>query len=93
MPAMTIWILALLLFTALAAVGYNQGAIRVSFSLLGLIVSSFLAMPVSKATTPLVRWLLALFDNHTPLLIGALAPVAAFILLLILFKIAGLAVH
>lgn len=93
MPAMTIWILALLLFTALAAVGYNQGAIRVSFSLLGLIVSSFLAMPVSKATTPLVRWLLALFDNHNPLLVGALAPVAAFILLLILFKIAGLAVH
>jgi len=43
---MTIWILALSLFVLLGIVGYNQGAIRVAFSLLGLVVASMLAMPL-----------------------------------------------
>lgn len=90
---MTIWILALLLFVLLAAIGYNRGAIRVSFSLIGLFTASWLAVPLSKMTTPLVRSLLSMFSNPNPLLVAALAPVAAFIMVLTLVKLAGLATH
>ena len=37
---MTIWILALGLLLSLAALGYRQGAIRVAFSLVGIIISA-----------------------------------------------------
>ena len=90
---MTIWILALVLMALLAAIGYNQGAIRVTASLLGLIVSSWLAMPLSKLTTPVVKTLCGMFSVQNPLLIWALAPVLAFIVVLTLFKVAGLAAH
>jgi len=36
---MTIWILVSVMLLSLAALGYRQGAIRVSFSLIGIIVS------------------------------------------------------
>lgn len=90
---MTIWILALLLFALLALIGYNQGAIRTSFALLGLLVASWLALPLSPVAAPVVRWLLGLFGNQNPLLLGALAPGVAFMFVVLLFTIAGLAAH
>lgn len=90
---MTIWILALVLMGLLAAIGYNQGAIRVTASLFGLIVASWLAMPLSKLTTPVVKSLCGMFSVQNPLLLWVLAPVLAFIVVLTLFKVAGLAAH
>ncbi len=90
---MTIWILALVLFASLAAIGYNQGAIRVGFSLIGLVISAWLAGPLCKVTTPMVKGLLGMFNVVNPVLIWALAPLAAFLIVLTLFKVAGFATH
>jgi tetrahydromethanopterin S-methyltransferase subunit G len=90
---MTIWILALVLFAILAAVGYALGAIRVGFSLLGLVVASLLTSPLTKLATPIVKFLLALFSVKNPLVIWAVAPVVAFLFVLTLFKIGGKFVH
>ncbi|MFM2081439.1 MAG: hypothetical protein RL380_130 [Verrucomicrobiota bacterium] len=90
---MTIWILAIVLFAVLALVGYNLGAIRVSFSLIGLVIASLLTSPLTKLTTPVVKGLLGSFDVKNPLIIWAIAPVVAFLLVLTLFKVAGKFVH
>ena len=90
---MTIWILALLLFALLVLVGYNQGAIRVSFSLLGLIISAALAGPLSRAVSPVVKSLLGAFSVDNPILLWAIAPLVTFVILLTLFKVAALMVH
>ena len=65
---MTIWLLALLVVASLAALGYRQGAIRVSFSLLGIFFGVLLALPLGKpfalilkavgVTQPVLVWLL-----------------------------------
>lgn len=43
---MTIWLLAILLVASLAALGYRQGAIRVAFSMAGILVGALLAVPL-----------------------------------------------
>ena len=90
---MTIWILALLLFVLLACVGYNQGAIRVAVSLIGLIASAALAVPLSRTVSPVVKILLGAFSADNPVLLWAAAPLVAFLLLLTLFKVGGLMLH
>jgi hypothetical protein len=90
---MTIWILALLLFAVLALAGYNQGAIRVGFSLLGLVLSALLAAPMSRLVAPMVKGLLGAFSVTNPVLIWALAPLVTFLILLIVFKVCGLMAH
>jgi hypothetical protein len=37
---MTFWLLALVLLASLAGIGYRQGAIRVAFSLVGILVGA-----------------------------------------------------
>lgn len=86
---MTIWLLALILLAALAAVGYSQGAIRVSFSLIGIVVGALLAMPLARYA----KLILPPLGVVNPLLIWALAPFIVFVVVQILFKVAGLAVH
>lgn len=86
---MTIWILALVLFLALAGAGYRLGAIRVGISLIGLIFAAVLAMPLGRALFPLMTKL----GLKNPALAGFIAPVTAFILIMIIFKVIGLAVH
>lgn len=86
---MTIWILALVLLVALAAVGYSQGAIRVGFSFIGLVTGALLAMPLAGIVKPILP---PLGVEH-PLIIWALAPFIVFILIQILFKSIGLFVH
>ena len=51
---MTIWILALVLLASLAGLGYRQGAIRVVFSLIGIVLAALLAVPVGHILQPLL---------------------------------------
>jgi len=86
---MIIWILALLLIASVAALGYRQGVIRVAFSFLGIIAGALLAVPLGG----LVAKLLGMFGLHNPVLLWALGPVIAFILISAAFKIGALPVH
>ena len=86
---MTIWILALVLLASLAALGYRQGAIRVLFSFVGIVFAGLLAAPLGEHFRPLMPHL----GIHNPALIWMLGPLEAFVLVLILFKIAGSFVH
>ncbi len=86
---MTIWILALVLFFSLAGAGYRQGAIRVAFSLVGLLFASLLAMPVGHLLLPLLK----ILGLKNPAIAPFIAPVSVFILIMIIFKAVGLAVH
>ena len=86
---MTIWILALVLLASLAALGYRQGAIRVVASFAGIVFAGLLAAPLGEHLKPLLPHL----GLHNPALIWMLGPLEAFVLVLILFKIAGSVVH
>ncbi len=86
---MLLWIIGLGLFAALAAVGYFQGAIRVAFSLLGLLLAAVLSLPLAFAVAPLLKVL----GMQHPVLLAFLAPVAVWLLFQIIFKSVGLAVH
>jgi uncharacterized membrane protein required for colicin V production len=86
---MTIWILAVLLLAALAGMGYRQGAIRVAFSLIGIVLGVLLAVPLARLFKPL----LSAVGVQNPALLWVLAPFVGFVLILAMFKIAGLAAH
>jgi uncharacterized membrane protein required for colicin V production len=86
---MTIWILALVLMASLAGLGYRQGAVRVGFSLVGIIFSALLAGPLAK----LVRPLLPHLGVHNPVQVWLIAPFLVFLIVLTLFKSAGFFVH
>lgn len=53
---MSIWILAILLFGLIAALGYLQGAVRLTVSLIGLFLGVLLAVPLSPAINPILGW-------------------------------------
>ncbi len=86
---MTIWILVSVMLLSLAALGYRQGAVRVSFSLVGIIVSALLAGPLAKYVQPLLPHV----GIHDPIVIWLLSPAVVFAVLLIPFKSAGYFVH
>ncbi len=86
---MTIWILAGVLLASLAALGYRQGAIRVAFSFVGIIFATFLAVPLGKMIAPILPHL----GVHDPVVAWALAPLLAYVPVLLVFKSAGFAVH
>src|SRR5262245_11952530 len=86
---MTIWLLALILLGSCAGLGYRQGAIRVAFSFLGILLGALLAVPLGR---PLGR-LLGIVGLKDPLLVWPLGPVLCFILISIIFKVAAAAVH
>ena len=86
---MTIWILVSVLLLSLAGLGYRQGAIRVSFSLMGICLSALLAGPLAKYVKPMLPHL----GIHDPIVIWLLSPVIVFVILLIPFKSAGYYVH
>lgn len=86
---MTIWLLAVLLLAGVAAVGYTQGAIRVGISAFGLIIAALLAGPLAR----LVKPALSALGVTNPVLLGTIAPLVVFIVVLSAFKIAALAVH
>ena len=86
---MTIWILVVLLLASLAALGYRQGAIRVAFSLVGILVAAFLALPLA----PLLKPVMAALGVKSLVLAWALPPAIVFIIVNCLFNAAALPVH
>jgi hypothetical protein len=86
---MTFWLLALVLLASLAGIGYRQGVIRVAFSFVGILMGALLAGPLGKLIQPL----LVVLGLKTPPLAWLLAPLVAFVLISIIFKIAALGVH
>lgn len=86
---MTIWLLALVWLGILAGLGYRQGAIRVAFSLLGILLGVLLAGPLGKLIKPLIMAV----GLKNPMIVGPLAPLLAFIVISLIFKAIALAVH
>jgi Colicin V production protein len=86
---MIIWILALVLIASVAALGYRQGVVRVAFSFLGIVAGALLALPLGR----LIEKLLGIAGLKDPLLLWALGPVIAFILVSAAFKIGAFQVH
>lgn len=89
MGGMTIWILAILTMAAVALAGWRQGAIRASFSFVGILFGTLLAVPIGKLTHPLLPHVGA----SNPVIAWALAPIVGFILVSIVFKVAARQVH
>ena len=86
---MFIWMIVFLLLLALGAAGYYQGALRASFTLIGLIIAGLLALPLSG----IFRGILGIFSLQHPILLAFLGPFAAYVTVLICFKAGGLATH
>src|SRR4051812_33269385 len=86
---MVLWIFALCLMALTALIGYYQGAIRVAFSLVGLLIGALLAMPLAG----LVKPILSIVGVSHPVLISFVAPALVFLIILIAFKSVALAVH
>jgi uncharacterized membrane protein required for colicin V production len=86
---MLLWILAVLLMAVIGLIGYYQGAVRVAFSLLGLILGAVLAIPLAF----IFKWFLPFLTLKHPVLLAFITPALVYILILIAFKVAGLSVH
>jgi hypothetical protein len=86
---MIIWLLAVILIASVAALGYRQGAIRVAFSFVGILVGALLAVPLGH----LLSKLTAKLGVKDPLLLWALGPVLVFIIISAAFKIGAFAMH
>jgi hypothetical protein len=86
---MTIWLLALLLLASLAGLGLRQGAVRVAFSCVGILLGALLATPLGNLIKPLLRAV----GLQNPTLVWALAPLIIFVLISIIVKIVAFNVH
>src|SRR5262245_41508866 len=86
---MTMWLLTLLLLACLAAAGWRQGAIRAGISFFGIIFSALLAVPLGKLVAPLVK----ICGASNPILLWALPPFIAFVVVLALIKVGAFMVH
>jgi hypothetical protein len=86
---MTIWLLAIILVLSLAGLGYRQGAIRVGFSLLGIMIGALLAVPLAKPMSILLK----AFGVTHPVILWLVPPVAVFCLINVIFKTVALLVH
>ena len=82
---MTIWILALVFLGASAGLNLRLGVIRAMFSFVGILVAMLFAGLLGR----LLKLLLLHIKIENPTLIWLLAPFAGFVIILILFKIAG----
>ena len=86
---MIFWLLALVLLASLAGLGYRQGAIRVAFSLVGILLGALLAGPLGKLLKPL----LVALGVKNPVLAWVLAPLIVFLIISIAFKVAAYTVN
>jgi len=86
---MTIWLLAVLLLAALAALGLRQGAIRVLLSFFGIVIGGLLAGPVGHLFKPLV----AAAGLNSPVWLAFLPPCIGFLIILTIFKVVGMVLH
>jgi hypothetical protein len=87
--AMTIWILAVVLLAASIALGHKLGAINAAFTFVGIVFGGLLATTLGKVFTHLLPHL----GVHTETTIWAISPIVAFLVVLVLFKMAGFFVH
>ena len=86
---MTIWLLAILVLASVAALGYQQGAIRASISFFGIILATLLAPLAGKIFKPL----LGLVGVTNPVWLWVLPPLFGFVLVLALVKVGAFMVH
>jgi uncharacterized membrane protein YvlD (DUF360 family) len=86
---MMFWLLALVLLASLAGIGFRQGAVRVAFSFVGILLGALLAGPLGK----LIKPLLVALGVKTPPLAWLLAPLIGFVVISIIFKVAAQVVH
>ncbi|MEJ0089519.1 MAG: CvpA family protein [Limisphaerales bacterium] len=86
---MFIWILALVLLAACIALGHKLGAINAAFTFIGIVLAALLAGPLGG----LFKHVLAHVGIHNETMAWAIAPVVAFIVVLVSFKAAGVFVH
>jgi len=86
---MMIWALGLVLLASVAALGWRQGAIKVGFSFIGIVLGALLAGPLGH----LFSRLLGLMGVKDPLLNWALGPLLVFVLISVIAKISAAAVH
>lgn len=86
---MILWLIAIVLLGCLGIIGYYQGAIRVAFSLVGLLLAAALAGPLAFV----FKGLLPIFGLKHPAVLAFVAPALVFLLILIIFKSTALVVH
>ena len=86
---MTIWILALVIMASLAGIGLRQGAIRVAFSLCGILLGALLAQPLAHFVKPIFH----VIGVKSPLWLWILPPVLVFLIILTIFKVVGFTIH
>ena len=86
---MTIWILAIVLLAAGAGLGFRQGAIRAAISFAGIVLAILFAGILGNELKPLY----SKAGIQNPTLTWLLAPLIAFMVILILFKVIGFFVH
>ena len=84
-----VWLIAFLCLGLVGVSGYYVGPIRAGFSLLGLLFGAFLAGPLS----PLTRHLLPVLGLVHPLWQFFIPQALAFLIVVIIFVIAGSVVH
>jgi len=86
---MILWIFALLLLGLLGMVGFYQGAIRAGFSFVGLIIAAVLAVPLGHPIAPILK----LVGVKHPIWLAFIGALAAFLIVLTIFKVVGFNVH
>lgn len=78
-----------MLLAVLGLVGFYQGALRVGISTVGLLIAALLMIPLGGV----FKFILPVVGLSHPAVVSVVAPICMFILLLIIFKSVGMAVH
>jgi hypothetical protein len=84
-----VWLIALVCLGLVGLAGYYQGPVRAAFSFCGIVIGAILAGPLS----PLTKHLLPVFGLVHPIWKIFVPQAIAFVLVLIIFKIAGQVLH
>jgi len=86
---MIFWLLALFIVAATGIAGFYQGALRAAITFIGLLFAAMLAGPLGS----LFQSMLPIFGLKNPWYVLLVAPIIGFVLIMILFKVAALALH
>jgi uncharacterized membrane protein required for colicin V production len=84
-----VWLIALVCLGLVGIAGFYQGPVRAAFSFFGIVIGAMLAGPLS----PLTKHLLPLFGLSHPVWQIFLPQAIAFLVVLVIFKIAGQVLH
>jgi hypothetical protein len=84
-----VWLIALVCLGLVGIAGYYQGPVRAAFSFFGIVIGAMLAGPLSALT----KHLLPLFGLDHPVWQIFVPQAIAFLVVLIIFKIAGQVLH